>query len=99
MRARIDHYAVSQRRRCHDSRHRGTWSRSSQSPRQCNSHIQDFSAANDPHGEHDLGAFDFDGTPVMFKIDYYDKDLAFSPDPADPSVTVRVITIMLANEY
>ena len=57
-------------------------------------------AANDPHGEHDFGAFEFDGTPVMFKIDYYDKDLAFhSPDPADPTVTERVITLMLAEEY
>ena len=59
-----------------------------------------FTDANDPHGEHDFGAFEFDGTPVMFKIDYYDKDLAFhSPDPADPTVTERVITLMLAEEY
>jgi len=36
----------------------------------------------------------------MFKIDYYDKDLNFhSPDPADPTVTERIITIMLADEY
>ncbi len=60
----------------------------------------DFCTANDPHGEHDFGAFEFDGTPVMFKIDYYDKDLSFhSPDPADAAVTERVITIMLADEY
>jgi hypothetical protein len=60
----------------------------------------DFSEANDPHGEHDFGAFDFDGVPVIFKIDYYDKKLEFgSPNPADPSVTERVITIMLAEEY
>ena len=62
--------------------------------------FDDFCAANDPHGEHDFGAFDFDGTPVMFKIDYYDKTLSFhSPNPADPSVTERVITLMLAAEY
>jgi hypothetical protein len=59
-----------------------------------------FCTANDPHGEHDFGAFDFDGTPVMFKIDYYDKSLNFhSPNPADPAVTERVITLMLAEEY
>ena len=62
--------------------------------------FDDFCTANDPHGEHDFGAFEFDGTPVMFKIDYYDKDLAFhSPDPADSTVTERVITLMLAEEY
>jgi hypothetical protein len=62
--------------------------------------FDDFCTANDPHGEHDFGAFEFDGTPIIFKIDYYDKDLNFhSPDPADPSVTERVITLMLAEEY
>jgi hypothetical protein len=36
----------------------------------------------------------------MFKIDYFDKALTeHSPDPAYPSVTERVITIMLAEEY
>lgn len=59
-----------------------------------------FCEANDPYGEHDFGAFDFEGTPVMFKIEYYDKNLEFgSANPADPSVTERVITIMLAEEY
>jgi uncharacterized protein DUF3768 len=62
--------------------------------------FDDFCTGNDPHGEHDFGVLDFDGTPVMFKIDYYDKDHNFhSPDPADPSVTQRIITIMLAEEY
>jgi hypothetical protein len=37
---------------------------------------------------------------IFFKIDYFDKTLAYhSPDPSDPSVTERVITIMLAEEY
>ena len=62
--------------------------------------FDDFCTANDPHGEHDFGAFNFDGVEVFFKIDYFDKDLNFqSPDPADPTVTERVITLMLANEY
>jgi hypothetical protein len=62
--------------------------------------FNDFCTANDPHGEHDFGAFDFDGSAVMFKIDYYDKDLNLhSPNPADPAVTERIITIMLADEY
>lgn len=59
-----------------------------------------FCEANDPRGEHDFGAFDFEGTPIIFKVDYYDKSMEFgSPDPADPSVTERVITIMLSEEY
>ena len=60
----------------------------------------DFCHANDPYEEHDFGSFEVDGQTVFFKIDYLDKTLAFhSPDPADPSVTERVITIMLAEEY
>lgn len=62
--------------------------------------FDDFCNANDPHGEHDFGAFDFDGVEVFFKIDYFDKDFQFhSPDPGDPAVTERVITLMLAEEY
>ena len=60
----------------------------------------DFCRANDPHEEHDFGAFDAAGATIFFKIDYYDRSLSVhSPDPADPSVTRRVITIMLADEY
>ena len=62
--------------------------------------FDDFCQANDPHEEHDFGAFEADGHMIMFKIDYFDQDLSMhSPDPADPSVTQRVITIMLAEEY
>src|ERR1700719_5323764 len=60
----------------------------------------DFCHANDPYSEHDFGSFDADGHTVFFKIDYFDKTLTYaSPDPSDPAVTQRVITIMLAEEY
>ncbi|MDY6947220.1 MAG: DUF3768 domain-containing protein [Pseudomonadota bacterium] len=59
-----------------------------------------FDEGNDPHGEHDFGAFEWTGETVFWKIDYYDSDLLMgSPDPADPAVTTRVLTIMLAWEY
>jgi hypothetical protein len=55
---------------------------------------------NAPHQEHDFGSFDADGHRVFFKIDYYDETLEHhSPNPADPALTKRVITIMLADEY
>lgn len=60
----------------------------------------DFCHGNDPHEEHDFGSFEADGNTIFFKIDYYDLSLSsHSPDPSDPSVTRRVITIMLAEEY
>ena len=60
----------------------------------------DFCHANDPHEEHDFGAFDADGHRIFFKIDYFDESMTVhSPDPSDPNVTKRVITIMLAEEY
>ena len=60
----------------------------------------EFSADNDPHKEHDFGSFDLGGRKFFFKLDYYDLAMEFgSEDPADPSKTTRVLTIMLASEY
>lgn len=72
-----------------------------------------FTPDNDPHGERDFGAIYKDGDgrwsttrparpaeTVFWKIDAYDRDLQFgSEDPANPSVTRRVLTIMLASQY
>ena len=74
-----------------------------------------FTSGNDPHGERDFGAIykgcdgrwtclpPTAGDPVetvFWKIDAYDRAMRFgSPDPADPAVTRRVLTIMLASEY
>lgn len=63
--------------------------------------FKDFTEDNDPHGEHDFGAFEYQGERIFWKIDYYaDEACEYgSEDPADPSKTYRVLTIMLASEY
>ena len=59
-----------------------------------------FNDGNDPCGEHDFGSFEIDGERFFFKLDYFDLTRAMhSEDPADPSRTERVMTIMLASEY
>lgn len=60
----------------------------------------DFSVHNDPQQEHEFGSFTYEEAVIFWKIDYFDRDLKWiSPDPADPEVTRRVLTIMLASEY
>lgn len=62
--------------------------------------LTDFDEENDPHGERDFGRLTVEGRLILFKIDYFDTTLTYrSPDPADPTKTIRVMTIMLADEY
>jgi len=64
------------------------------------SEFDKFNWRNDPHGEHDFGKVVIDGQKFFWKIDYYNNTMdAGSEDPANPDVTTRVLTIMLAHEY
>ena len=59
-----------------------------------------FEMGNDPYGEHDFGSIKLEGATFFWKIDYYDVAMqqgAF--DPANAEATVRVLTIMFADEY
>ena len=55
---------------------------------------------HDPYNEHDFGSLETAGERVFWKIDYYDREVRFrSEDPADPTKTTRILTVMLASEY
>jgi hypothetical protein len=59
-----------------------------------------FTPDNDPHNEHDFGSVEYGDERFFFKFDYYDKTMQYlSPDPANPELTNRVMTIMRAREY
>ena len=72
-----------------------------------------FTPDNDPHGERDFGAIYQDASghwttqrqrnpreTVFWKIDYYDRDLQWaSKDATNAAITLRVLTIMLAEDY
>lgn len=61
---------------------------------------RDFNSRNDPYGEHDFGSFAVAGERLFWKFDYYDTDMQMaSLNPSDDTITVRVLTIMLAEEY
>ena len=62
--------------------------------------FDDFTEDNDPYGTHEFGSVQVAGETVFFKIDAYDETMEYgSPNPADPEVTRRVMTILLASEY
>jgi hypothetical protein len=37
--------------------------------------FDNFNTENDPHHEHDFGAFDIDGQTLFFKFDLYEERL------------------------
>ncbi|WP_062014878.1 DUF3768 domain-containing protein [Aureimonas sp. AU4] len=62
--------------------------------------FDDFGAHNDPFDEHEFGSVVIEGQTVWFKVEAYDLDMRWhSPDPADPAVTHRIMTLMLPEEY
>ena len=62
--------------------------------------FNNFTSDNDPYGEHDFGAIEHEGNRIFWKIDYYAPDMMHgSENPADPKQTIRVLTLMLAEEY
>jgi hypothetical protein len=55
-------------------------------------------AADSP--EHDFASILFQERKVWLKIDYYDLGCEYgSEDPADSSITTRVVTILLPEDY
>ena len=62
--------------------------------------FNNFNKNNDVYGEHDYLSFDYKGEKIIAKIDYYDQNYRFmSENPADPTITNRVMTIMTGEEY
>jgi hypothetical protein len=62
--------------------------------------FDDFGPANDPHREHDFGSVTVADQTYFWKVDVYDVNLEFgSPDPADETISRRVLTVMTAADY
>lgn len=62
--------------------------------------FSEFTADNDPYGEHDYGIAYVGENTILWKVDYYDPSLTRgSEDPTDSDKTCRVLTIMLREEY
>lgn len=63
--------------------------------------FDNFTPDNDPYGEHDFFSIDYKCNKIFAKIDYYDRfNTHFaSENPADISKTLRILTILLAEEY
>jgi hypothetical protein len=61
---------------------------------------EDFRESFEPWGDRDFIVVEHRGQKIYAKIDTFDPSLEFqSPDPTDDLVTVRVMTVMLGEEY
>lgn len=59
-----------------------------------------FTEDCDPYATHEMGGFEIQARKVWWKIDLYDADYAFgSPEPANPEVTRRVLTVLFPEDY
>jgi Protein of unknown function (DUF3768) len=64
------------------------------------SEFNNFTRENDPHGEHDFLTFEHCNRTFFWKCDYYNANMdGESEDPADSEKTIRVGTLMLAEDY
>jgi hypothetical protein len=64
--------------------------------------FETFTEDNDPRSEHDFGSISIEEKDLFWKIDYYEAGsdhMLGAEDPSDPSITERVLTIMLCEEY
>jgi len=62
--------------------------------------FNNFNTGNDVYQEHDFACIEHRGINYFFKIDYYNKTMdAGSDDASNPDITIRVLTIMRADEY
>src|SRR3954471_24738155 len=59
--------------------------------------FDDFTEDNDPWGEHDCAVLTLEGRRIIFKVDLYEDPEVKGAD--GKSITTRVLTIMLAEEY
>jgi hypothetical protein len=59
--------------------------------------FDDFHDGSQSEQSYKFGVLDLNGTPVVFKFDYYKDRNSHSTDLAS-AATERIITIMLANE-
>ncbi len=63
--------------------------------------FEDFTEANNPHGERDMGVIQLSDMSIMWKIDVYENaECEYGADePWNPDASYRVLTLLLPEEY